>query len=455
MHNNCRANTLQRYRVRQHRRAIHAYEFFNALTGPELLDVVDSHLPSHRERLFPPTTTLSLFMAQTLNPDASCQATIDRHAVERMAQGLSACSTATGAYCKARQRLPADMVQALLRHTGKVLIDEAAPWRWKGRPVKLVDGTTVTMPDTPANQARYPQPDSQKPGLGSPIARVLALTCLETGAVLDTAFGPYAGKGASENALFHTMLPDLTEGDIVMGDAYYSSYAMVALLQARGIDSVLQQQGSRATDFRRGQRLGSRDHVVTWHKPRQRPPWLTPEQYAEIPDTLRMREVKTDSKVLVTTLVSKDQARAKELKELYVRRWNIELNLRDIKSTLGLDRLTCHTPAMNEKQWRVGLLAYNMIRLLMVHSAAHADVLPRQLSFKHSLQLWLAWSHHGLPMNSTQIEYLLALIAQRLIGQRPGRTEPRAVKRRPKPFPRLAQPRATARDQLRKRHATG
>lgn len=450
MNSRRRTRSLQCHRIQQRRRVTHSYELFNVLTHPGLLDVVDSHLPPHRERLLPPTTTLSLFMAQTLSPDASCKATINRHAVERMAQGLTPCSTATGAYCKARQRLPSAMVQALLRHTGNVLADEApAAWRWKGRAVKLVDGSTVTMPDTPDNQTRYPQPASQKPGLGFPLARVLAVACLNTGAVLDTALGPYAGKGASEHALLHAMLPGMAKGDVVLADAYYGSYAMMALLQAHGLDGVFPQQGSRITDFRRGQRQGARDHVVTWNKPRQQPPWLTQEQYAAIPDTLRVREVQAGSKVLVTTLLSNAQAGAKDLKDLYAQRWNIELDLRNIKATLGLDRLTCKTPAMNEKQWRVGLLAYNVIRLLMVRSAALADVLPRQLSFKHSLQLWAAWSQQGLPMNHAQIERLLSLITQHLVGDRSGRTEPRAVKRRPKPFPRLAQPRAMARDQQR------
>ena len=136
-----------------------------------------------------------MFMAQTLNADASCQATVDRHAVERIANGLTPCSTVTGAYCRARQRLPLAMMQPLLRDTGALLTKEsAAAWQRQGRAVKRVDGTTVTMADTPENQARYWQPDTQQPGLGFPISRVVALLCLSTGAVLETAMGPYAGK---------------------------------------------------------------------------------------------------------------------------------------------------------------------------------------------------------------------------------------------------------------------
>lgn len=451
MNPNCRSSRPQRHRIRQRSRAIHAYDFFNVLTNPELLDVVDQQLPAHRERLFPPTTTLSLFMAQTLNADASCQATMDRHVVERIANHLSPCSTATGAYCKARQRLPLTMVRSLLRHTGRWLTGQSATaWRWQGRAVKLVDGTTITMPDTVNNQWRYPQPHTQRPGLGFPVARVVALLCLGTGAVLDTALGPQAGKKGSEHALFHTLLPAITAGDILLADRYYCSYAMIALLRARGADVVFQQHQRRHTDFRKGQQLGTLDHVVVWNKPAMKPSWLSQEAFDELPETMQLREVRVGSKVLVSTLLSPDQVSAQGLKALYAQRWNVELDLRNIKTTLGLDRLVCKTPAMNEKQWCVGLLAYNLVRWLMLRSAKLADVLPRQLSFKHSLQLWLAWSQRGLPPDETQIECLLILIAPRRVGQRPGRIEPRAVKRRPKPLPLLTQPRAIAREKIRR-----
>ena len=178
--------------------------------------------------------------------------------------------------------------------------------------------------------------------------------------------------------------------------------------------------------------------------------WLSQEDFDEVPETMQLREARVGSKVLVSTLLSPAQVSAQGLKALYAQRWNVELDLRNIKTTLGLDRLVCKTPSMNEKQGCVGLLAYNLIRLLMLRSAKWADVLPRQLSFKHSLQLWLAWSQRGLPPDEAQIERLLALIAQRRVGRRPGRVEPRAVKRRPKPLPLLTQPRAIARDKIRR-----
>lgn len=189
---------------------------------------------------------------------------------------------------------------------------------------------------------------------------------------------------------------------------------------------------------------------MVWNKPVLKSHWLSQEDLDELPETMQLREARVGSKVLVSTLRSPTQVSAQGLKALYAQRWNVELDLRNIKTTLGLDRLVCKTPSMNEKQWCVGLLAYNLIRWLMLRSAKLADVLPRQLSFKHSLQLWLAWSQRGLPPDETQIERLLVLIAQRRVGRRPGRIEPRAVKRRPKPLPLLTQPRPIARDKIRR-----
>ena len=431
--------------IGRHARTLQSYDFFNLLTRPELLDLVDEQLPPHRERLYPPTETLSLFMAQTLSADASCQQAVNRHAVERIANGLHPCSTHTGAYCKARQRLPMAMVETLVRETGR-LISEPVPaaWRWQGRPVKLVDGTTVTMPDTLENQACYPQQSNQKPGLGFPIARLAGLLCLATGAVLDTAMGPYSGKAGSEHALFRQLLRSVASGDVILADRYYCAYFIIALLQAHGADVVFQQHQRRLTDFRTGQRLGPKDHVVAWQKPKIRPGWLSPQQYAAMPDSLRIREVKVRSKVLVTTVLSPQHASRQALGELYDQRWQIELDLRNLKTTLGLETLSCKTPPMNEKQWWVALLAYNLIRLLMARSALLTHIRPRQISFKHALQLWLAWSHQG-PPDSEPIDSLLGLIAQQRVGHRPRRIEPRAVKRRPKPFPLLTQPRHLAR----------
>jgi hypothetical protein len=451
MHNTYEFSVDQQRRIGHHARHLHAYDFFNLLTGATMLDRVEQHLPLHRERLYPPTDTLSLFMAQSLNPDGACQQVVNRHAVDRVANGLKPCSTHTGAYCKARQRLPLAMVRSLTRETGRQIAKQAqSNWLWLGRTVKLMDGTTVTLPDTPMNQAKYPQQSNQKPGLGFPIVRLVGLLCAATGAVLDAAIGPYSGKTGSEHALFRELLGSIATGDLILADRYYCAYFVIALLQAQGADVLFQQHQRRLTDFRKGRRLGSRDHVVPWIKPRICPGWLTREQYDAFPDTLEVREIKVDSKVLVTTLLCADQAPKKALSELYASRWNIELDLRNIKTTLGMERLHCKTPAMNEKELWTYLLAYNLIRLLMTESARQADVLPRLLSFKHSLQLWLAWSHAGPPdFEEPSVHLLYGLIAQQRVGNRPGRIEPRAVKRRPKTYPLLMKPRPLARAEVR------
>jgi hypothetical protein len=448
VHSNRATRRHQQNAIKAKAHALHGYELFNLLTAPELLSAVERHAPAHRERLYTPTVTLSLFMAQTLNPDASCQAAVNRHAVERVANGLPACSTSTGAYCRARQRLPVTMITPLVIATGRAMAAAAAPaWRWKDRRVKLVDGTTVSMPDTPENQARYPQSRGQKPGLGFPIARVVALLCLASGAAINAAIGPCIGKAGSEHALLRAIIESVEAGDIILADRYYCAYCLIALLRARGADVVFQQHQSRLTDFAQGTPLGARDHIVEWTKPIKRPDWLDQASYDALPATQRVREVHVNSKVLVTTLLSTKQASKRELGTLYTRRWNVELDLRNIKTTLGLDTLRCLTPDMCAKELWSGLLAYNLIKWLMMQAANQAGILPRQIGFKHTVQMWLAWLYRR--PDDDQDSVLLVLIAEHRVGKRPGRIEPRAVKRRPKPFPLLTKPRPAARAQVR------
>jgi hypothetical protein len=374
-------------------------------------------------------------------------------AIKRMLNGFSTMTTNTGAYCKARQRLPLSLLSALCRHTGQLVAQQAPfSWHWQGRKMKLIDGTTVTMPDTPANQGRYPQQRTQKPGLGFPIARLVGVMCLATGTLLNAAMGPYQGKGNSEHGLFRVLLESFETGDILIADRYYCSFFIIAALIAKGVDVVFQQHAVRQTDFRRGERLGTRDHVATWRKPKQKPDWLSQADYDQAPDQLRLREVKANHKVLVTTLLSPNAISKHQLAELYRQRWHIELDLRHIKSTLGMEQLTCKTPAMNEKQMWVYFLAYNLIRLVMAQSALQADLVPRQISFKHALQIWTFWQASSAfsLSDEQQAMAILTLIAQQTVGDRPGRIEPRAVKRRPKPFPLLMKPRSEAQADIRK-----
>lgn len=445
---------LQQHRIRKYANNSDSYDFFNLLTSPQLLTTVEDLLPEHRERLYPPTETLSMFLAQALNEDRSCQKAVNEAAVKRVTGGLAPVSTSTGGYCRARQRLPLSMVSELVRRTG-TLIDEQVPgeWRWHGRRVHLVDGTTLTMPDTEANQAEYPQQSGQKPGLGFPICRLVGLICLSTGAVVNASMGKFKGKGADEQTLLRKMTNSFHRGDLVLGDAFYGTYFFLASLLAEGVEGVFEQMGARkrTTDFSKGIRLGTNDHVVKLSKPKRKPDWMTQEQYDSAPDTVSIRELKVSGKVIITTLLSPAEASKANLKALYKKRWQIEVDFRNIKTTLGMNILSGKTPEMNQKEIWVYLLAYNLIRLLMAQSARLADILPRQLSFKHTLQLWLAWTRQGAIAHSETGERILfALIAERQIDKRPGRIEPRAVKRRPKAYSMLTKPRRIAREEVRK-----
>lgn len=438
----------RRSRIGCRSQATQAVEFFNVLTSPELLQTTEALLPEHRERLYPPTVALSMFMRQVLEADGSCQKAVNGWAAQRAADGLRPCSVRTGGYCRARQRLPLEMVSTLARETGRLLHEKAlVQWLWRGRAVKLVDGTGISMPDTPENQALYPQPSTQAPGVGFPLARLVMVICLATGAALDMAVGPHSGKGSGELALVRDLFKSFCPGDVMLADALYCNYFLIATLKGAGVDVLFEQNGSRITDFRRGQSLGPHDHIVRWPKP-PRPEWMTPEQYTGFPGELTVREVKVAHQVLVSTLLDHRRVSKDDLAELYARRWNVELDLRNLKTTTGMEVLSCQTPQMNEKQLWVHLLAYNVIRLLMAQAACSAGVDPRELSFKHTVQLWTEWVSRGLSATKDGGR-LFILIAQCRVGNRSGRIEPRMRKRRPKPYPWLKVPRAHARRKVK------
>jgi hypothetical protein len=443
----------QQRRVRVQVRDSDAYAFFNLLTGPELFDQVESLLPPHRERTFPPTETLSMFLSQALSADRSCQKAVDEAAIKRLAAGLTPCSTHTGAYCQARLRLPMAMVQTLAGYVGQWVTGHApAVWHWRGHPVRLVDGTTVTMPDTPANQSAYPQPRSQEPGLGFPLCRLVGLVCLGSGALLNAAIGRCRGKGGDEQTLLRSILGTLERGDLLLGDALYATYFLLCTLRERGIDAVFEQHGSRQrnTDFRRGHRLGVRDHLIVLTKPIVKPDWMSQADYAQAAASLTVRELRTGGKTLVTTLLCPKDTDKATLRSLYRSRWHVELDLRNIKTTLGMEQLSCQTPQMAIKEVWVYLLAYNLIRLMMAQAALLAHRLPRELSFKHTVQIWIAWTQHAHGIDHhDKLDGLFILIAQQRVGDRPDRIEPRARKRRPKPYPLLTKPRAIMREHIR------
>jgi len=451
MHATPAAAARQR-RVQKRVDNVDAYGFFNLLTGPQLLDEVEALLPEHRERLFPPTETLSMFLAQALSADGSCRQAVDDAAVKRLIAGLPRCSSNTAAYCKARARLPQTMISTLTLRAGQLVAGGVADaWLWRGRRVLLADGTTLTLADTEENQGAYPQPASQRAGLGFPKMRLVGLLCLASGALLDAAEGPCQGKGSDEQTLLRKLLGNLETGDVLLGDAYFPTYFLLCELVRLGVDGLFEQYGARkrSTDFSRGTRLGTKDHLIVWTKPK-RPDWMRAEDYAAVPDTLTVRELQVGGKTLVTTFLCAKDTPKGMLKALYWRRWHVELDVRNIKTTLGMETLRCRTPEMARKELWAYLLAYNLIRLLMAQAALLADQVPRQLSFKHTVQVWISWHQRGGgSYDGVVMHGLLLLIAEPRVGRRPGRIEPRQRKQRNNTFPLMTKPRSEAREEVR------
>lgn len=420
-----------------------------------LMQVIEQEVRTYRERLYGPLSTLMRFVEQVLSADKSCQDAVARGLSQRVALGQSPSSLYTGAYCKARARLPLALPARLAQELGERLCaNQRVAWRWRGREVKLADGTTVSMPDTRANQEHFPQPDSQQPGCGFPIARLVAIVSLSGGVVLAWALAPWAGKHTGETALFWTLKHHFRPGDIVIADRCYTSFFIIAALAALGVDVVFRQHASRPTDFRRGARLGARDHCIAWERP-TRPGWMDEATYAQMPERLPVREARVGGYILVTTLLNPRSVSKDELLALYRQRWHLELDLRAIKTVMQMDVLRGKTPGMVEKEIAVHFLAYNLVRLVMAQAAAISDQRPRELSFKAALQLLNAFEvnlRHGPEAAlAERCAILHQALARCRLPDRPNRVEPRAVKRRPRWTRWLQQPRHTLRARLYRR----
>jgi Transposase DDE domain len=410
-----------------------------------------------RDRIYNPCVTLWTFLSQVLSPDHSCRAAVARLLAFRTAAKQTPCSADTASYCQARQRLPVELVSRLVRDSGKELHGQV-PACWHshshGRPVKMVDGSTASMPDTPSNADEFGKPGNQKGGGIFPLLRLVVVLCLATGSVLEAALGKYRGKGTGELSLFRSLNDPFAPGDILLGDRLFCTYFDLARLRHKQVDAVFALHGRRKADFRRGKRLGKDDHVVTWTKPRGRPEWLSEEEFAAMPADMKLREVRVrvptkgfrvKKFVVVTTLTDADSFSKDDIAALYRQRWQAELDLRSIKSVMQMDVLRCQTPDMVRKEVWIHLLAYNLLRSVMCAAAEEEGLEVRQLSFKGTMQLLDAFYQMIVTAAPQDLDSLcttlLKAVKQHGVGHRPDRYEPRKRKRAAKAYPPLKLPR--------------
>ncbi|HEU5219857.1 MAG TPA: IS4 family transposase [Gemmatimonadales bacterium] len=428
--------------------------FAGALTEASILEVLDEHGVRYRDRLFSPATTIWGFLSQVLSDDHSCRDAVSRILAHRAASGLEPCSPNTASYCDARTRLPTAVLRTLAKRTAQQL-QETLPegWKWNGRDVFIADGSHVSMPDTPENQASYPQPVVQQPGIGFPLARLAVLLSLATGACHDLAIAPYAGKGTGETTLLRLMYGSLSPGDVVVADALFDNYFLAFELRQRGVDLVARVQaervGSRTVESRPD------GDIIAWRRP-NKPHGMKGEQYRAYPESLTMRPVSVDARgkgnraeqFKVITTILDASIDGGQIGDLYERRWEGEVDIRSIKSAMKMDILRCKTPAMVRKEIWAHLLAYNLLRTVMAVAANENDVEPRKVSFKGAKQALTAFApklEGARPEErASLVDAMLKAVGCHRVGNRPGRWEPRARKRRPKPSKRLNQPRHVA-----------
>ena len=417
-----------------------------------------------QQDLFSTQIVLWAFLAQTLRDGkgAACSQAVADIATYMVQTGRRPPSGDTGDYCRARAKLDLPALRRLVVDSARQLETAAEPsWLWKGLHAKLVDGFTFTMQDTPANQEQFPQLTSQAPDVGFPIARACVVLSLATASVCDAAIGPYEGKETGEAALLRRMLKTFDENDVIVLDRCCCSFLMLALLSQRRLHVCARLHQRRSSDFRRGRRLGPGDHLITWTRP-ARPPWMSQEQYEKIPETLTLREVRfdvtvsgrrTETLTVVTTLTDPDEYSPQDIAELYGFRWNAELDIRQIKQTLGLDHLRCKSPEMIRREVWVTLLAYNLIRKVIATAAAVHDKQPRRLGFALACQTvlssWMLLSTGSCRDARGLCRMALAQIAGNEVGNRPGRIEPRVLKRRRHRYPLMQRSRRELREELR------
>jgi len=449
----------------------------------ELVDLFGKHIPDvllepsrkhahSRERVFSMRSTFWAFLSQVLTPRMSCVEAVRRVQSYCSQHKLPVPSGSSSAYCQARNKLCIDRLNNIHKQVSQALLKRTQnSWLWCGRKVRVVDGTGIRLPDTSVNQAAFPQPSVQRPGCGFPVMQVVACFCLHTGALLHRVV---TKLHKHESPLLRRILPLLKSGEVLLTDRGFASYSNLALCKQHGIDAVMRPHQARKIDLRKGKRIGKNERLVVWKRPRRTAHWSAQEWNA-LPETLTLRIVRVQIHVpgfrveslwLVTTLLDPILYNRQALAELYLRRWQAELFLRDIKTSMGMEELRCKSPSMVEKELLLFIIAYNLIRLVIAEAGILYHRLPNQISFKAAADS-IRQYRHALSACSDKpqrlqeiIADLLAIIAAATVADRPGRTEPRAVKRRPKPYQRLTQPRQkmevakSRRNKGKKRHKT-
>jgi hypothetical protein len=426
--------------------------FEELLPESTIIEILEAQKLKYRNRLFNPIVTLWAFLSQVLDTDKSLQNAVSRIIAWLAAAGEAIPTTDTGGYAKARKRLPEKFLLRLLGKTGQGLEDKTqAEDLWCGRHVKLCDGSSVLMSDTPKNQAEYPQHTNQAPGCGFPIAKIVVMFSLATGAALEVLIAPFR---TGEVTLARQLYAKLVPGDVVLADRAFGSYVDLVLVQQYSADGVFRKHQSRKSDFRRGKKLGIGDHIVTWSKPKRRPPGMSQEAFVQLPAQLIVREVhllirkqgfRPKEIIVVTTLVDAKVYSKGKLAQLYQWRWQVEVDLRYVKTTLGMEMLRGKTPQMVRKEIYVHLIAYNLLRSVMWQAGKQAGVCPVRISLQgtrqHLSNFCTQLSQVGAKKRFQLYNTLLSVVTDKLLPERPYRYEPRLKKQRPKPYGWMQQPR--------------
>jgi hypothetical protein len=438
--------------------------YLQGVFPPHLLAQQDEGTNS-RESIYTLWITFQCFLWQVLKPKTGCREVVRQLRALFCLKGWGTIDEGSGSYCIARGRLPKDSLETVLKACAATADQRAGKGgSIAGRPVKVIDASSTKLPDTPENQKRYPQPAEQKPGCGFPVLKFLLLFSLNSGSVLHAVM---TSLNNHDLRLLRQLRDEVKKGDILLGDRAFGEFTTLAAWPAQGVDVVARLHQKRKVDFRKARRLAKNDALFVWKKGCQQSSVLSAEEWAALPDQITVRVIRFCATIrghrsrrvtLVTSLLDPKAYPAQELIGLYARRWRLELCLRDLKTTMGMEELRCKTPDMAEKELLVYLIAHNVIRCLMAEVVARHQVELERISFKGAVDAARQYTATMLQARSAKQrrrlwDDLLLVLATDLVPLRPGRYEPRAVKRRPKPFPLLTKPRHKFKEiQHRNRH---